>query len=91
MLAILLSMFLGTAAQADTGVVKFYNATKGFGFVVPDDGGPDLFFYYDDFLDWREAEKTTDRSCLSYEVGVWRSTGKPAAKNIRKISCRSRQ
>jgi CspA family cold shock protein len=32
----------GEAAQLD-GTVKFYNAEKGFGFVVPDGGGKDVF------------------------------------------------
>jgi len=30
------------------GIVKWFNAEKGFGFITPDEGGPDMFVYHTD-------------------------------------------
>jgi CspA family cold shock protein len=45
------------------GTVKFFNTTKGFGFITPDDGGKDVFVHQNGLnVDITEGDK------VSYDV-----------------------
>jgi CspA family cold shock protein len=65
-----------------TGIVKWFNATKGFGFIQPDDGGQDVFVHIS-AVERAGLSGLAERQTVSYEVQVDRKRGKSSAENLR--------
>jgi CspA family cold shock protein len=64
-----------------TGTVKFYNATKGFGFIAPDDGSKDVFVHAT-ALEAAGMRGLVEGQKLNFDVQADRRTGKQAAANL---------
>ena len=64
----------------NTGVVKFYNDQKGFGFIQPDDGGKDVFVHIS-AVERAGLNGLNDGQTISYELTDER--GKTAAVNLK--------
>jgi CspA family cold shock protein len=62
------------------GTVKWFNATKGFGFIVPSDGGKDVFVHIT-AVQKAGMNGLDEGQKLDYEVVMER--GKAAATNLR--------
>ena len=64
------------------GTVKWFNDTKGYGFITPDDGSPDVFAHYSDIQ--AEGFKTlSEGQKVEFEVG--QGPKGPRATNIRAV------
>lgn len=66
-----------------TGVVKWFNPTKGFGFIQPDQGGSDVFVHIS-ALERAGLSTLNEGQKISYELAT--NKGKTSAVNLKPIS-----
>jgi cold shock protein len=64
-----------------TGIVKFFNPTKGFGFIRPDDGSKDVFVHVS-AVERSGLGSITENQKLSYDLEQGRD-GKSSAVNLK--------
>ena len=66
-----------------TGTVKWFNASKGFGFIEPDNGGADVFVHIS-AVERAGMHSLNDGQKISYELEQGRS-GKDSAGSLRAV------
>ena len=66
------------------GTVKWFNAQKGFGFIQPDGGGPDVFVHIS-AVERAGMRSLQDGQKISYEVQTDAKSGKPSAENLKAV------
>lgn len=67
-----------------TGTVKWFNAIKGFGFIQPDNGGPDAFVHIS-AVERAGMSTLADGQKVSYELVADRRSGKQSADNLQAL------
>jgi cold shock protein len=72
--------FLKEAFMAQ-GTVKFFNAQKGYGFIVQDNGGPDVFVHVS-AVERAGMTGLVEGQKLRFDIEADRRTGKSAAANL---------
>ncbi len=66
----------------NTGIVKWFNSQKGFGFIQPEDGGKDVFVHIS-AVERAGMNTLNEGQKISFDVVADRRTGKSSADNLR--------
>jgi cold shock protein len=64
-----------------TGTVKWFNGTKGYGFIQPDTGGPDVFVHIS-AVERSGLKGLNEGQKITYEIVPDRRTGKSSADQL---------
>ena len=65
-----------------TGTVKWFNETKGFGFIQPDDGGKDVFVHIS-AVERAGMSGLQEGQKIAFELETDRRSGKQSAGSLR--------
>ena len=65
-----------------TGTVKWFNETKGYGFIQPDNGGKDVFVHIS-AVERYGMSGLAEGMKITYDVESDRKTGKESATNLK--------
>ena len=68
----------------NTGVVKWFNGQKGFGFIQPDGGGQDVFVHIS-AVERSGMSGLAEGQKISYELMIDRRSGKSSAENLKAL------
>ena len=66
------------------GTVKFFNTERGYGFIAPEDGGPDVFLHVS-ALEAAGIRSVSEGDRISFEAVMDKRKGKTNAQNVKKI------
>jgi CspA family cold shock protein len=72
----------GDAAGSGAGTVKWFNPTKGFGFIQPDDGGQDVFVHIS-AVEQAGLRGLNEGQTVAYDLEQDRRSGKTSATNLK--------